>query len=601
MALRWYATAPIFFANVRAFNAGEWVPDSIVAAHSLASTGPVAQVDVDVDDPAVVLRPLLVSDLDTDEERELILPSRLSVEAQRAASVAAVVEAIEDGDIEVGGGLSAEEIAADPVVKKAFVSTTGPSPTLRRDFPMRVPRVMASPPTIVAAPSSGGSAIAGSVLVSAFEAGAFTYLGGPASTVVSNPHPIGLKLGTYPFKTSPTPTFVEFWLDTADPTGRFEIYWVGPASQAGMRVAIEQADGSWGYITAGATFTHAATGGIDLITLGAPGTYGIRLEFPANSTFCGVYCGPTDQVSATALRPKRWIVMGDSITEPTFDESNPFIHSDGWVQRLAYLTGFDMWSAGSGGTGYLNTNAGGNRVKFRDRLAADVLAFKPDGILWAGGINDTAFSPDDVGAEAALCYQMAKDAGVPEQVVLSPFWSKELITSSPASIIRMADLFKAAALSRGLTFLNLLELPRTTDRLNGWAGSTVQAATTIGQNTIVVDSIPDYFKVGYTNKGGWYVRIGGGTTVEIRRVTAITGTGPWTLTLNANLGHAHAPGEPVVLSGGSYITGTGRQNVPTASGNGNRYVGAGGTHMTTPGNLHIARVVAGLWADALPG
>lgn len=85
MALRWFATSSIHFNNVRAFNRGNYVPASIVEAHDLDGQGLVVQIDVDVDDPAVVLRPILTSDFDTDTEREKFVPARLSEVALRGA------------------------------------------------------------------------------------------------------------------------------------------------------------------------------------------------------------------------------------------------------------------------------------------------------------------------------------------------------------------------------------------------------------------------------------------------------------------------------------------------------------------------------------
>lgn len=85
MALRWFATGPIRFHGVRAFNAGDYVPDSIVTLHGLDTDDLVTQVDVPAQDPAVITRPLTTSDRDTDDEREAFVPSRLSAEALRAA------------------------------------------------------------------------------------------------------------------------------------------------------------------------------------------------------------------------------------------------------------------------------------------------------------------------------------------------------------------------------------------------------------------------------------------------------------------------------------------------------------------------------------
>lgn len=477
-----------------------------------------------------------------------------------------------------------------------YVPIAGPSPTLRRDFTLqKPPSVLASPPATTAGIYT--SAVAGSVWVLPFEPGCFTYLGGRAYASPTNPHPVGVSIGPYPYKTSSSPVAVEFWLDTADATGRFEFLWQGPSSMTGMRVAIKQADGSWGYVTSAATFSHTSALS-DMVTLGAPGRYCIRLEFPANAVFSGLYVGPTDSVTATA-NPKRWIVVGDSFTEPTFDDSGSFVMWDGWVQQLSYMTGLDLWSAGSGGTGYVEPNAGAGRVKFRDRLAQDIFAFNPEGIIWAGGINDQPLSGASVAAEALLCFQAAKAAGVKQQIVLSPFWPRTLTTTSPANLVDISDRIKAAALSEGLPYVNLLELPDPTGRLSDWAGSTLQAARSAGGTTLSVASIPAYMQVAYVTKGGWYVKIGTGANTEIRKVSNITGSGPYTLTLSAAVTFAWAAGDPVVLSGPQYMTGTGKIGSLSGSGNSDRYTGAGGTHPTKAGHLHIARTVAGLMAQAL--
>jgi hypothetical protein len=85
MALHWYATAPIHFGLVRAFNPGDRVPDSVVSAHPAETTERIVRVDTPAQHPTDVLRPLLTSDRDTDSERERFVPSRLSPEALRAA------------------------------------------------------------------------------------------------------------------------------------------------------------------------------------------------------------------------------------------------------------------------------------------------------------------------------------------------------------------------------------------------------------------------------------------------------------------------------------------------------------------------------------
>lgn len=512
----------------------------------------------------------------------------------------AVVDVTTDQGTPGAGGIALDDLGPDVLawLLGTYVKLAGPAPARQRDFPMRPPVVLSSPPA-TAAGASSSSVVAGSVLVSGFEPQAFRFLGGFADVKdITAPSPSGVNLGEWPptGNTSPSPVTAEFWLDSVDATGRFEVYWSGPASNSGMRVAIQQSDGSWGYVSAAATFSHSNSRA-DLVTLGAAGLYRIRLEFAGGSVFFGVYVGASDTVTATHKR-KRYMVIGDSFTEPTIDDSGSFVLADGWVQQLAYLTGYDMWSAGRGGTGYLQPST---RVKFRDRLAADILAYSPDGIIWAGGINDYGnFSAAAIGAEALACYQQAQAAGVSEQVVLSPFWPSTLTDKIAANLIATSDAIKASATSLALPFLNLLEMPDTTGRFADWTGSTLQSSVSIGGTSLSVASIPAYMQVAYVTKSGLYVRVDSGTNIEIRRVTNITGSGPYTLAVSA-LSAAHAAGTPVVLSGPQYMTGSGKQGATTGSGNSDRYTGNGGTHPTKAGHAHIARVVANMWARALAG
>ena len=484
-----------------------------------------------------------------------------------------------------------------------YLTIAGVQPTTRRGFSLRPPRVLGSPPATTAGVNNAASAFAGSVLVPVFEPGCFTFLGGPVAQD-SGIDGYGAKLGNYQVKTSSAPVLVEFFYETADATGRFEIYWKGGGA---CRVAIQQADGSWGYVSAGG-FSHTNGLYYDLVTLGAAGLYRIRLEFDPSRVFMGITAGPTDTVSAT-LAPKRYIVVGDSFTEPTIEDSGSFVYGDGWPVQLSYLTGLDIWCAGSGGTGYLNPNSGASRVKFRDRLAGDILYFQPDGIIWAGGINDYGiYTPAQIGAEALACYQQALAAGVTDQIVLSPFWPKALTASGAiTNLLATHDQIAAAAAQvRGCRYLNLFEMPDTLPYLSKWqgttwTGSTLQALTTVGANQISLASIPLYMTQGPATKSGWYVRVGNDQDSEIRAVTNVTGTGPYTLTLSPNLSVAHAAGAVVTLSGPSYMTGTGKQGATTGTGNADRYTGNGGTHPTKAGHAHIARTVAKLWSRSLAG
>jgi hypothetical protein len=190
-------------------------------------------------------------------------------------------------------------------------------------WPMRLPSTLTSPPVQTTGVVNAASAIAGSVLVSTqTNPGNFTFLGSPMSRGATYPDLLGVFPPTPKFGSSGTGYNVEFWLDTVDATGRFEIATKGQNSA--VKVLIGQNDGSWAYIGNGPTFYHPADGGtyLDMITLGAPGRYKIRLEI-FNARFYGINCGPTDTISPTGRR-NRWIVVGDSFSEPTLSDNNPW-------------------------------------------------------------------------------------------------------------------------------------------------------------------------------------------------------------------------------------------------------------------------------------
>jgi lysophospholipase L1-like esterase len=295
-------------------------------------------------------------------------------------------------------------------------------------------------------------------------------------------------------------------------------------------------------------------------------------------TFHGINVGNTDGVRAVLAPPLRMVVVGDSFTEPTVVDSGG-VWTWGWAQYLGAMLGVDAWSCGAGGTGYLNP---GSKVKYRDRLA-DYVTPAPDIIVWAGGINDYAgYTAAAIGTEAAACFAAVK-AALPncQQIVTSPFYPRGNATF-PLTLLPARDAIKAAAVAAGLPYVELLELPPPGTLL---PAGTVQAATTVGASTI---SSSTSFPVGA------FVRIGSGATQEVRAVSAVSGTGPYTLTVQqngANLAAAHAIGEPIVQSGPSYVTGTGRQGATAGNGTGDRYTGTDATHPTVEGHLNLALAI----------
>jgi len=532
--------------------------------------------------------------------------SRVTTTSGAFLGLAATAAAAGDAEVIVAlnEGNAASSLTASSVTKiEAMVSGYWIPERVSASWPWTVPVVMSSPPTITNGVANASTAIIGSVRVSSFRTECFLVLGGPSKRGTGFPDYNGLRLGQYPQITSSCPTAVEFEFVTSDSTGRFEIDWKG--ANSGVRVCVGNALGQWEYATAGASRTVPGDGNgyLDLVTLGAAGTYRIRLEFTADTRFYGIRCLPSDTIRAVKRRPVRVMCVGTSMEEPTFSEAGTFFHADGWPIILSHLTGWDVWPAGSGGTGYLNPGSG--RVKFRDRLANDVIPFAPDVVIWGSGpMNDWSYgstTPAQLEAEALACYQMIS-AALPncKQILLTGTWPAG-ITSIPVGYWQFVEAVERAAATAGIDVLDTLR-QRVPDYLvaygDGAWSSTTTASASSGASSISVASIPAYFAQANTGTDGWWVRIGSGASQCVRRVSSYSGTGPYSLSLANTLPATFASGTAVSLGAESYITGTGRQGATANDGNADVMTGNDGTHFTKQGHRHFATLVASLKARA---
>lgn len=174
----------------------------------------------------------------------------------------------------------------------------------------------------------------------------------------------------------------------------------------------------------------------------------VRVEFAGNARFKGVNV----EAGRSVTRPEgqtgpRLIVMGDSFVEGTGATG---ITSFG-KKTARLLDWWDAWASGVGSTGYVEPGTTG-KVKFRDRVQADVIDHAPDVVVVAGGINDRLHPPSSVGTEAGLLFD-AIISGVPavELLVVGPWWPNG---SPPADILAVRDAIKAKATARGLLFVD---------------------------------------------------------------------------------------------------------------------------------------------------
>lgn len=438
--------------------------------------------------------------------------------------------------------------------------------------------VMASPPTYTAGVSGAASAISSGVQYHPVNRGAFTYMGGNPTLDVENNMRINASaqiVGTAP------PWACEFFLDD----DRFEVCYKGASGSGNYRVLVD------GQLTSASFIPFKADGGNykDLFVFGSRARRRIRLEFEATFRFSGVIVSPTGWIVAT---PEEAIslVIGDSFTEPTIRGTGSFQH-DGWVSVFGRGLGLrNMAPRGSGGTGYLNPGTGG-RVKFRDRFLSDVVAFDPARVFFAGGINDAnregsspSYTAAMTYAEALLLFDLAKSELPNAEIgVFSPWCA----TGVTGSLLAHSLAIKQAAEESGLPFYDLLGM--TPDRLR--VKTTLTAGISSGSSISVAHFIPQGAMVRVPT-----TTLSGG--IAYRRVTGVSGTGPYTLTLDSAPGTL-ASGTAVETSGRPWSWGSGRVGATNGSGPNDLYISDDSTHPSPDGHAAAGRAAFQAYVSTL--
>lgn len=430
-------------------------------------------------------------------------------------------------------------------------------------------RVMASPPAVGALATS--SAIAGGVLVAAgpilavqnpaVDRQHFTWYAGDISQLgIVSPDYNYMKARylTDPFTADGGPGAVEFMFDGTT----VEILTKGLTNTLWVSV-----DGE--YVAASA-ISVANTGAQYFlpITFATRQWRKIRVEFNGPTVFGGVQTAAGDTVAATQPSTPFVMVLGDSFSEG----GGGGYSSRPWWRTFGNSLGWpNVWSAALGSTGWLAVGPGG-RPKLRDRLATDVYPFSPDVLILAAGINDTAFTQQQIQDEVAATLAAIR-TNLPNclPVVVGPFGKVDVSSTDPYWPIR--DGARAAAAAAGVMFLDLLEMPAYGAQVT--TTLTVQANS--GATTITTaDAVPRAatIKIGPTQR---------------RRVTTISGTGPYTVTVSPALGATVASGSTVAEVGASLWT----------TANLALMVGADTTHPTQAGSDAIGVALAQQFARKL--
>lgn len=309
------------------------------------------------------------------------------------------------------------------------------------------------------------------------------------------------------------------------------------------------------------------------VTFASRGVRHIVIETTSAFFFGGIVIGPNDTVAPSTVRRPKCLLIGDSIGEGT-GASQACL---GFAWELASRLGWDIWSQSQGGSGY--TAVGVGTGNFGSRLAA-LAAIPFDIVLFAGGVND-AGAQTTLQADAEAAFALAKTTW-PKALVMatSPLIGQGVEGWANALRIGILTKIKTAATNQNIMFADVMEMP--------FAGNTAVSGTFTSTHTAggtsVLSSVS--FPV-----GGTIEMSTGLSTAERRVVTAVSGTGPYTLTIAAS-SFTHPSGDTIKQVGNCLWTGTGKVGTPTGTGNCDLYVSSDGTHPTDAGHAAIGSALA---------
>ena len=345
------------------------------------------------------------------------------------------------------------------------------------------PQIHSNPPTVTVGSAGGATAISGGARFAPDGTNALRYLGkGYVAGTVNS-----LSTMDSGYLTTSTTTYwgrVEFMVDD-----NFEFQLV-PQSSGTV--------GKWrlwvdGQMCTAAPQTGLATVGSNykvLVDWGGRPTYPKRVLIEwEQARFNGIYKAPTTTLwrPPTPAGPKV-VVVGDSFALGT----GAAWHWDGWPMHMAQALGWaNVIPSASGGTGYLSDGGGGGKVKYRSRIAADVIALSPDIVILSGGYNDAAsYTGAQVQTEAALLYAQIR-SGLPSATVvgLGPFWPTSVLGSNIATDIR--DGLQTASTGYANVFIDPIIYPSTEGPAGRqWIGGsgTVAAPGGVGNSDFYISS-----------------------------------------------------------------------------------------------------------------
>lgn len=252
------------------------------------------------------------------------------------------------------------------------------------------------------------------------------------------------------------------------------IYMTGSALQVPMII-----DGQ----RCSANLVSKASGGFTQVSVNlrglTAGYHTIELLYGNDTTLSGLYLDPRYQVQPVSARPVV-AMFTDSLGNTVFGYgTNPAPGVDAFPQYVADHLGCDLRLFASGGSGYCAT---GSQEIFSDRVALAAASMaaagvSPSVVVFAGGVNDSAFSAAAIQAGAEAAIAAAKAEWPLATIVTLGSWASNNTTSQANSVTAEVAIFNAAQAAGALT------VPVMTDVLGAWITGTGNASSPTGTGT----------------------------------------------------------------------------------------------------------------------
>ena len=262
------------------------------------------------------------------------------------------------------------------------------------------------------------------------------------------------------------PWAVGFKLTTTDPQGRFIVATSAtgdPGQPYAWRLAYKEQAGIWKYQSiSGVSHPDNGQNNFDEVSLGAAGTYSIRLEFVAMTTFYGLGLSdsPGSVTPLLASPQVRVAILGDSWVTPSFSEAGPVHDWDGYPGALTWLSGWNVISAGVRGQGYLQS--AGNET-YKDRVVRDLVPQNPSVIIFTGSSNDHLFPDQQIADEMGRDIQALQKADPDVLIIVCSPYENGGDQKAPGQ----SKAMQAQAKSLGVPYIDFINLPLFDQSNNG--------------------------------------------------------------------------------------------------------------------------------------